>query len=368
MSSIPNSPRFLAALARQPVDRPPAWLMRQAGRYLPEYRAVRETTGGFLGLVRDPAQACEVTLQPIRRFGFDASIIFSDILVVPEAMGMELSFGVGEGPKLAPPIRDAQGVARLSTFDPKDKVPFLLEAIRRVVDGLPAASKLAGDQGQGDGGDVPLIGFAGAPFTVSCYAVEGEGSKHFVEVKKLMGSAPEVFHALLDKFVAGTIPYLQAQVEAGCRVLQIFDTWAGELSPDDLTRFAVEPVKRIIAGLRAAGVTVPIIYFARGCGESLDLVKGAGADAYGLDWRSRLARARRDLGPDVAVQGNLDPAALFSPPDVVAARTRRVLADAGSAPGYIFNLGHGILPGTPIESVHAALDVLRGVVPAGAVR
>ena len=342
-------PLFLRALRKEPVARPPVWLMRQAGRYLPEYQAVRATAGGFLGLCKNPEKAAEVTLQPIRRFGFDASIVFSDILVVPEAMGMELTFGAGEGPRLQPPIRSRADLDRLREVEPKAQLSFVLETVKRVVDGLPGAS---------GGVDVPLIGFAGAPFTVASYMVEGEGSKNFIEVKRLMYSQPDVFRALLDKLVAATATYLVAQVEAGCRALQLFDTWAGELSADDLATFAVDPARRIIQAVRQQ-TKVPVIYFARGCADALDVVKGAEADAYGLDWRARIDKAWPALG-DVAVQGNLDPAALFAPVDVVRRLTQKVLDAAAGRPGHIFNLGHGILPETPIASVDALMDVVRG--------
>ncbi len=350
-----SSSRFLAALAGTATDRPPVWLMRQAGRYLPEYREVRATAGGFLGLVKDPKNACEVTLQPIRRFGFDASIVFSDILVVPEAMGMALSFGVGEGPKLQPPVRSRAAVDALAIPDPS-AFAYVYETIRRVVDGLPAAAKVAAVDGVDD---VPLIGFCGAPFTVASYVVEGEGTKTFVEVKRFMHQEREAFELLLDKLVQASAAYLIEQVRAGCRALQIFDTWAGELSPEDLADFAVGPTAKLIGLVRAA-VDVPIIYFARGCADALDVVKGAGANAYGLDWRARLPRSWDALGGDVGVQGNLDPALLFAPVDVVKARTAAMLDSVKGRPGYICNLGHGIMPQTPIESVQAMLDVVRG--------
>ena len=348
-----TEPRFLAALKRQPVDRPPVWLMRQAGRYLPEYREVRAQSGGFLGLCKNPINAAEVTLQPIRRFGFDASIVFSDILVVPEAMGQTLTFGVGEGPKLSPPVRTAADVERLHIADPS-AFGFVYETIKRIVDGLPEAAKIANVAGVVD---VPLIGFCGAPFTVASYMVEGEGSKHFLEVKRFMHRDRAAWMSLLDKLVASTAGYLVEQVKAGARVLQIFDTWAGELAPDDLRDFAVTPTRKLIDAVRAH-VDVPIIYFARGCADALDVVKQAGADGYGLDWRARVGRSWSALG-DVAVQGNLDPALLFAPADVVAAKTASILAEVGNKPGYIFNLGHGILPETPIENVEAMLRVVR---------
>lgn len=348
-----STPRFLAALRRQSVDRPPVWLMRQAGRYLPEYREVRAQAGGFLGLCKDPVKAAEVTLQPIRRFGFDASIVFSDILVVPEAMGLELTFGVGEGPKLAPPVRSAADVDRLAVADPS-AFSYVYDTIGRIVDGLPAAAKVANVDGVTD---VPLIGFCGAPFTVASYVVEGEGSKHFIEVKRFMHQEREAFLKLLDKLVQTSAGYLVAQVKAGARALQIFDTWAGELSPDDLRDFAVTPTAKLIAAVRRE-VDVPIIYFARGCADALDVVKAAGADAYGLDWRARITRSWPQLG-DVAVQGNLDPAILFAPTETVRAKTRAILDEVGHRPGFVFNLGHGILPQTPIENVTAMLDVVR---------
>jgi uroporphyrinogen decarboxylase len=355
-----NESRFLRALRRQRVDRPPVWLMRQAGRYLPEYREVRAQAGGFLGLCKNPINAAEVTLQPIRRFGFDASIVFSDILVVPEAMGLELSFGAGEGPKLAPPVRDAAAVARLHVPDPS-AFSFVYETIARIVDGLPAAARVYQDAHGGDVDDVPLIGFCGAPFTVASYVVEGEGSKSYVEVKRFMHKDPEAFDALLQKLVDASAGYLVAQVKAGARVLQIFDTWAGELAPDDLRRCAVLPARRLIQKVRAQ-VNVPIIYFPRGCSDALDVVVDAGADCYGLDWRARISRAWPSLG-DVAVQGNLDPGALFGPAHTVRDKTQAILDDVGGLPGFVFNLGHGILPETPIENVHAMLEVVRRTDP-----
>ncbi|MFZ9886308.1 MAG: uroporphyrinogen decarboxylase [Myxococcota bacterium] len=342
MSEQP-SPLFLRALRREPTERPPVWFMRQAGRYLPEYRAVRAKTD-FLGLCKTPELACEVTLQPIRRFAFDASIVFSDILIVPEAMGLDLSFGPGEGPRFGEPVRNAAAVDRLRVYEPGEETPFLLDTIRLLVRELPAS--------------VPLIGFAGAPFTVASYMVEGQGSKHFLEIKRMMYEAPALFEALLDKLVRTTISHLKAQAEAGCRALMLFDTWAGELGPSDLARFAVAPAARIIEALRP--LRVPVVYFARGCADALDVVARAGADAYGLDWRARIARSWATLGPDVAVQGNLDPAALFAPVDVVRVKTHEVLAEAAGRPGHVFNLGHGILPETPIASVEAVLEVVHG--------
>ena len=337
-----DKPLFLRALAKEPVEKPPVWFMRQAGRSLPEYRELR-AKHSFLEVCKTPELACEVTMQPIRRFGYDASIVFADILLICEAMGMDLTFGKGMGPQLSPPIRTKSDVERLAArIDPEEKLGYVGEAVKAIVAELPSS--------------VPLIGFAGSPFTVACYMVEGAGSKHFLEIKKMMHGAPEIFSALLDKLVDNTIDYLRMQVAAGCRAVQIFDTWAGELSPEDLERFAVEPARRIIHAL--SDLDVPKIYFAKGCSQSLDIVKKAGADAYGLDWRARIDHAWPALG-DVAIQGNLDPACLHAPIDVIKAKTRRVLDEVGGKPGHIFNLGHGILPSTPIASVEAVIEEVR---------
>ena len=340
-----SKPLFLRALAKEKTERPPVWFMRQAGRFLPEYRAIRAKTT-FLELCKNPEMAAEVTLQPIRRFQFDASIVFSDILIVPEAMGMNLSFGVGEGPKLDPPLRSAADINALGHFDPIEKTGFVMETVKAIVDQLPSS--------------VPLIGFAGSPFTVACYMVEGAGSKNWLETKKLMQTEPQLFQTLLDKIVTSTIDYLRAQVEAGCRAIQLFDTWAGELAPDDLAKYAVAPAQKILAAL--ADLNVPTIYFARGCADALDIVKQAGATGYGLDWRARISRSWEALG-DVVVQGNLDPLALYAPPEVVEQKTRAILQDVNGRPGHVFNLGHGILPTTPIESVEKVLETVRSFKP-----
>lgn len=338
--------RFLKALRREPTDRPPVWFMRQAGRSLPEYKEVRAKTT-FLELCKTPELACEVTMQPIRRFGYDASIVFSDILIVPEAMGMELTFGAGEGPKLAPPLRSKEGVEKLlGHFDPLEKTPFVMDTVKLLV---------------GELGETPLIGFAGAPFTVACYMIEGGSSKHYLHVKKMMHDAPELFQSLMDKLVDCTIDYLAAQVKAGCSAVQLFDTWAGELSPDDLAKWAIGPSRRILEGLKKAlgDEMVPTIYFPRGSGATLDVVKGVGAGTYGLDWRVRIPDAWAALGDDVGVQGNLDPAVLFGPKDVIQRKTQAILDEVGGRPGHVFNLGHGILPDTPIESVETVLNTIR---------
>jgi uroporphyrinogen decarboxylase len=340
--------RFLAACRRLPVDRTPVWMMRQAGRYLPQYRAVRAKTT-FLGLCKSPELASEVTLQPIDEFGFDAAIIFSDILIPLEAMGLPLEF-TEDGPHLPSPVRQDADVARLGIADPEDGMPFVMEAIRRTVKGL--------------GGRAPLIGFCGAPFTLASYAVEGGGSKNYTHLKKMMFARPDAAHALLGKVARTVSEFLRAQVAAGCEAVQIFDTWAGILSPRDFEEFALRYVRAIIADLRSApewaGGGPPIIYYpANGVSPYLELVATAGADVIGIDWRIDLELARRRLGMGLAVQGNLDPSALFLPPAAIESRVKTILEQGRVAPGHIFNLGHGVLPETDPEHVRTMIRAVH---------
>jgi uroporphyrinogen decarboxylase len=335
------APRFLAACRRQPVDRTPVWMMRQAGRYLPEYRAVREKVG-FLELCKTPDLACEVTCQPIRRFGFDAAILFSDILIPVEAMGVPVEFLEDKGPVLAAPVRSRGDLDRLHVPDPESEMPFVSEAVRRIRKALPAT---------------PLIGFSGAPVTLAAYLIEGGGSKSFVELKRFLWADPEAARRLLRLITETVGCYLEAQVAAGAQAVQLFDTWAGVLAPSDYDEVALPYVTEIVARLKRTGV--PVIYFINGAAPLLDRMRRTGADVVGLDWRVDLAAARAQLGPEVAVQGNLDPVALYAPPEVVAARTRAVLA-AGGSTGHVFNLGHGILPDAPIAGVEAMLAAIRG--------
>ena len=334
--------RFLRACLGLPVDRTPVWMMRQAGRYLPQYRAVRAKTT-FLGLLKAPDLACEVTLQPIDAFPLDAAILFSDILVPLEAMGMKLAFLEGEGPSLEP-VRDRAGIDRLAEPDPESSMPYVYEAIRRIKAGLA--------------GRVPLIGFAGAPFTLASYAVEGGTSKNFTQLKRLLFGAPDDGRALLDKLARVVTRYLEAQIAAGADALQLFDTWAGILAPRDFEPFALAPVRAILVALRASPTyrarPVPLIYFVNGVAPYLDQLAGVGADVIGLDWKVDLGAARAALGTGVAVQGNLDPSALFAPAEAIEARVAEILRAAGG-PGHVFNLGHGIYPETPIEGVQAML-------------
>ncbi len=330
-------PLLLRALAGEPVPRPPVWMMRQAGRFLPEYREVRSRVS-FLELCHDPDLACEVTLQPLRRFGFDAGIIFSDILLPLEAMGCTLTFGKGHGPEFPEPIRDRAGIRGLKPFDPVVDLPAPLRA-------LTLTSARAG---------VPILGFAGAPFTLACYLIEGRGSKDWIEPKKMMMCDPDAFGELLDTLAVAMGHHLQAQVEAGAAAVQLFDTWAGVLSPDDFRRWALPAARKALSMVKG----VPRLYFTRDTAPFLPWIHEVGADGYGVDWRTDMAVARAALGPDTPLQGNLDPIALFGPDDDIAARVHSIIRKAGPR-AHVFNLGHGITPKTPISGVQAAVEAVR---------
>jgi uroporphyrinogen decarboxylase len=333
--------RFLRALRGEPVDTTPIWIMRQAGRYLPEYRATRGRAGDFLQLCKTPELACEVTLQPIDRLGVDAAILFSDILIPIEKMGVPLTFSDGEGPRLEP-VRDLAGIEKLIVPDADAELPYVMEAIRLIRRALD--------------GRVPLIGFAGAPFTLLTYVVEGHTGKQFAETKKLLFTAPEAARLLLDKITDTTIAYLSAQVRAGAQVLQLFDSWVGQLAPEDFRQFAAPYVKRAIDALRPLGV--PIIYFANDGAMLLKDAATLGADALGIDWRVPLDEARARTGDGVTLQGNLDPCVLFAKPDVIERRAADVLRRAGTK-RHVFNLGHGILPPTPPEHAEALVEIVH---------
>jgi len=329
--------RFLAACRREPVDRPPAWMMRQAGRYLPEYRATRETKGGFLEMCHDPVTAAEVTLQPIRRYGMDAAVIFCDILVPPAAMGLGVRFEEGVGPLIDPVVRDAAGVDALTGFDPLEATGFLAEAIRLVRAEL--------------GDERAIVGFCGAPWTVASYMVEGRSSRNFEHTKALMLGQPEVFDTLMAKVVDASLPYLAMQVDAGADVLQVFDSWGGAFDAATYRARLLPHLARLVAGARATGV--PVIVYCNGGGHMLEVLVDSGADVLSLDWRVDPADAIARVGDQVALQGNLDPTTLFAPPAVVEVEARRVLDAFARQRGYVFNLGSGILPKTPLESVEA---------------
>lgn len=330
---------FMRACRREPVRRTPVWFMRQAGRYMPEYRAIKERAT-FLEMCKTPDLAVEVTLQPIRALGVDAAILFSDILIPVEAMGVEIEFA--PGPHIRNPVRTPADVEALRVPDPTAAVPFVLEAVRRLRGELPPT--------------VPLIGFCGAPWTLANYVVEGGGAKEFVRMKQLCYEDPPTAERLLDKLANANAAYLAAQLAAGAQTVQIFDTWAGILDPDDYARWALPYVQRMIRAVKASAPGSPVIYFARDSGCLLPLFDQSGADVLSIDWRIPLDRVRTMVGSGFALQGNLDPVALFAPWDELRRRTDRVLERAGDASGHIFNLGHGILVGTPVDSVRRLVD------------
>jgi uroporphyrinogen decarboxylase len=335
-----RQPLFLRACRGETTERAPLWIMRQAGRYLPEYRDVRKNVS-FLELCKTPSLAAEVTLQPIRRFGFDAAILFSDLLVPLEAMGLEVQF-TEKGPGLPAPVRTPADLARVSRFDPEARTDYVMETIRLVRKELPA--------------EVPLIGFAGAPFTVATYAIEGKTGKTFGETKKFFYQHPAEARRLLALIGEATRDYLLAQVRAGAQAIQIFDSWVGVVSPDDWDDFVLEPTRALVAAVRASGV--PVIYFPNGATTILDRVAKVGADVYGIDWRLPLDEARARLGGEAAVQGNLDPSLLLGPVSVLERRAADVVRRGGKH-GHVFNLGHGITPEVPVENVAALVAAVR---------
>jgi uroporphyrinogen decarboxylase len=332
--------RLLRALRRQPVDCMPVWIMRQAGRYLPQYREVRAKVD-FLTLCKTPDLAAEVTLQPVDALGVDAAIIFSDILIPVEAMGMRLELA-DKGPKLFDPIRVPADAARLHRFDPESETRSLMDAIRRAVKSLD--------------GRVPLIGFCGAPFTLASYMIEGGSSKSFLTTKRFLYEQPEAAHQLFALLADLLGTYLVAQIRAGASAVQIFDSWGGELGPADYAVWGIPYLQRIAQAVKREGA--PLIVFATGSSGMLELFKGVGADAVGVDWRIELDAARSRLGPDLATQGNLDPCSLFLPAEQLEARVKDILARAGEV-GHVFNLGHGILPPTPPESARLLVELVH---------
>ena len=334
--------RFLKACRREAVDATPVWLMRQAGRYMAEYRKLREKHT-ILEIIKTPELAVEVTLQPINAFDLDAAIIFADILPPLETMGLSLEFIRGEGPVIHNPLRIAADIAGLSVPDPRESLSFTMEAIGLVQQELA--------------GRIPLIGFSGAPFTLASYAIEGGATRSFVLTKSLMYNQPDAWHELMDKLATMVGHYLKAQAEAGAQVLQLFDSWAGALSPADYCRYVLPYSRRAIQTAQSSGV--PVIHFGTGTSGILELIKEAGGDVIGVDWRIDLADAWQRLGDDVAIQGNLDPVALFAPLPELERGVANILEQAAGRPGHIFNLGHGILPQTPVEHVAALVDMVH---------
>jgi len=341
---------FLRACLRQPTDHTPIWLMRQAGRYLPEYRATRDKAGSFMGLATNTDYATEVTLQPLERYPLDAAILFSDILTVPDAMGLGLSFQQGEGPKFARTVRDEAAVEALAVPD-MDKLRYVFDAVTSIRKAL--------------NGRVPLIGFSGSPWTLACYMVEGGGSDDYRLVKSLMYSRPDLMHRILDINARAVAAYLNAQIEAGAQAVMLFDSWGGVLADGAFQRFSLDYSRQVLSAVKTehAGQRIPRLLFTKGGGLWLDEIADAGADVVGLDWTVSLAKARAQLGARVALQGNLDPNVLFAPPQAVREQARAVLdsfgrpqrADGGWD-GHIFNLGHGISQHTPPEHVTALVD------------
>ncbi len=335
--------RLLRALLRQPVDATPVWMMRQAGRYLPEYRATRQRAGSFLDLCKSPELACEVTLQPLKRFPLDAAILFSDILTVPDAMGLGLYFSEGEGPCFERPVRDAAAVRRLGVPDPEAELGYVMDAVRVIRRDLA--------------GRVPLIGFSGSPWTLATYMVEGGTTKNFARAKGMMFDRPDLMHELLDKVAEAVTAYLNAQVAAGAQALMIFDTWGGVLTPRDYDRFSLAYMKRIVHGLvrEADGRRVPLILFTKGGAQWLEAMAATGCDALGVDWTLDLGEARARVGDRVALQGNMDPCILYAAPQRIREEVASILGSFGSGPGHVFNLGHGIHPN--VDPAHAAVLV-----------
>jgi uroporphyrinogen decarboxylase len=338
---------LIRALLRQPTPHTPIWLMRQAGRYLPEYNAARARAGDFLTLCKTPSAAAEVTLQPLARFPLDAAILFSDILTIPDAMGLGLSFVDGEGPRLARPVRDDAAVGRLAPPRPETDLRYVLDAVREIRLALR--------------GRVPLIGFAGSPFTLACYMVEGGGSTDFGTVKAMLYRRPDLLHRLLEVNARAVADCLNAQIEAGAQAVMLFDTWGGTLAHAAYLEFSLAYIRRVIGSLarEAAGERVPSIVFTKGGGPWLEAIAACGCDAVGVDWTVSLADVRRRIGDRVALQGNLDPLVLLADPAVVRREAERVLADYGPGAGHVFNLGHGIVPATPPEHVAALVEAVQ---------
>lgn len=338
--------RFLRALMRQPVDRTPVWMMRQAGRYLPEYRATRAKAGDFMALCSNPELACEVTLQPLERYPLDAAILFSDILTIPDAMGLGLYFETGEGPRFKKTIRTAADVESLEVVDTASQLSYVTDAVSTIRREL--------------NGRVPLIGFSGSPWTLATYMIEGGSSRDFRAAKQMMYTQPEVMTLLLEKLTDSVIDYLNAQIRAGAQAIQIFDSWGGTLSAAAYQRFSLAPMERIVSNLikEHEGRPVPVIVFTKGGGQWLEPMAEIGAHCLGLDWTTDMGQARRRVGSKVALQGNMDPAVLLSTPARIREEVAAILASYGKGPGHVFNLGHGITPEVDPANAGAFFDAV----------
>lgn len=348
MSDISES-LFIRALQRKPVSRTPVWMMRQAGRYLPEYREVRARAGDFLSLCKNPELACEVTLQPLRRFPLDAAILFSDILTIPDAMGLGLYFAEGEGPCFHKPVRSLKAIEALALPNPRGELAYVMEAVRLIRQEMPKS--------------LPLIGFAGSPWTLACYMVEGSSSRDFKQVLQLLYTEPEATHLLLTKLAQAVSAYLDEQVQAGVNALMIFDTWGGILTPQSYLDFSLNYMSQIVSHLKGKYPHIPLILFTKGGGQWLKQMANTGCDALGLDWTTDLGVARSQVGGQVALQGNLDPTVLLTNTNCIRQHVKQVLASFGQGSGHVFNLGHGITPDVPPEHVAAMLEAVHEYSP-----
>ena len=346
MTALKND-SLIRALLRQSVDRTPIWILRQAGRYLPEYREVRARAKNFLTLCKTPELVCEVTLQPLARFDLDAAIIFSDILTIPEAMGLELEFIENQGPRFSDPVRSDGAVRALRQPTPDEDLAYVMDSIRLV------RGELAGK--------VPLIGFAGSPWTLAVYMIEGAARRGFPAVRKMLDSRPQWLGALLDKLSVAVEAHLNAQIEAGVQCVMIFDTWGGILSDDEYLQFSLGPTRRVVEQVarESEGGVVPLILFTKSGGRWLEVMAHSGCDALGIDHETDMREARRRVGDRVALQGNLDPAVLCESPEVIGKHARKILDEFGEGPGHVFNLGHGITPDVPPEHVATLVEVVH---------
>ncbi|WP_130538238.1 uroporphyrinogen decarboxylase [Thiomicrorhabdus indica] len=350
MAELQND-RFLRALLREPVDRTPVWMMRQAGRYLPEYRATRAEAGSFMDLCRNKELACEVTLQPLERFPLDAAILFSDILTIPDAMGLELRFAQGEGPIFDKPVRTMADAKKLFVPDMGSDLGYVMDAVSTIRKALD--------------GRVPLIGFSGSPWTLATYMVEGGSSKTFSKVKAMMYDQPATLHHILDVLADSVIQYLNAQIEAGAQAVQIFDTWGGVLTPRDYQEFSLRYMQKIVDGLKREneGRKVPVILFTKGGGQWLENMAATGCDALGLDWTTDIDAARARVGDKVALQGNMDPSMLYASPERIRQEVGYILEKFGKGSGHVFNLGHGIHPEVDPEHAKAFIEAVVELSP-----
>ncbi len=339
--------RYLRALLREPVDVTPVWMMRQAGRYLPEYRATREKAGDFMTLCQTPQLACEVTMQPLERYAFDAAILFSDILTIPDALGLGLYFITGEGPKFRKVIASAEDVEQLPDVDMADELSYVTDAVALIRREL--------------NGKVPLIGFSGSPWTLATYMIEGGGSKDFRKAKAFLYNHPEAMHQLLSRLADCVTAYLNAQIKAGAQAVQIFDTWGGILTPSAYQEFSLRYMQQIVDGLQkeAEGRPVPVVLFTKNGGQWLEAIAASGCDGIGLDWTINIGNARQRVGQQAALQGNMDPAILYASPAAIREEVGRILADYGNGNGHVFNLGHGITPEVDPDHVSAFVDAVH---------